>query len=90
MREAPVDDFFPNRRPQPRLRPLTVPTRPQPQITSSEERHLDRVAKGTHREYAEEQRRKLEDVTMSDPEDEEPAMEEEEELEMAQLDGTRR
>ena len=86
MREAPVDDFFPNRRPQPRLRPLTVPTRPQPQITSSEERHLDRVAKGTHREYAEEQRRKLEDVTMSDPEDEEPAMEEEEELEMEEGD----
>ena len=82
MREAPVDDFFPTRRPHPRLRPLTVPTRPQPPITSSEERHLDRVAKGTHREYAEEQRRKLEDVTMSDPEDEEPAMEEEEELEM--------
>ena len=70
--------FSPSIAPASRLHPLTIPPRPRPEICSSDERHLDRVAKGTHKEYAEEQRRKLEDVEMSEPEDEEPMMEEEE------------
>ena len=70
--------FSPSIAPASRLHPLTIPPRPRPKTCSSDERHLDRVAKGTHKEYAEEQRRKLEDVEMSEPEDEEPMMEEEE------------
>ena len=70
--------FSPSIAPASRLHPLTISPRPRPETRSSDERHLDRVAKGTHKEYAEEQRRKLEDVEMSEPEDEEPMMEEEE------------
>ena len=76
--KRPLTTFSPSIAPASRLHPLTISPRPRPETCSSEERHLDRVAKGTHKEYAEEQRRKLEDVEMSEPEDEEPMMEEEE------------